>query len=298
MILPVQRVHLSFSPGPFRMAMGLVARDPDEMIELDERYPAEAAERRALLEGRHEVVFAAMPGSEAARRAVLDRVADILPRRYPAFFARDGAMLHNRITGEAWDIENPALDPLEVAGRLVQEDLCLMQPSPEGPVLAAAVLCYPSRWSLVEKLGKPMLAIHAPVPFYGERLGRPVDRFFGALAEGKLVERLNWSIVDDPALHQPKGHGRRALNTAITPENAGATLFLKVERQTLSRIGPDGTVLFTIRVHCYPLARVATTPQIAVDLADAVAALPEELALYKSILPFREALLAWLLSRR
>jgi hypothetical protein len=158
-------------------------------------------------------------------------------------------------------------------------------------------LCFPSRWSLAEKLGQPMLAIHAPVPLYGERLGRPVDRFFGALAEGKLVERFNWSIVDDPALHQPKGHGRRALNEAITAENAGETLFLKVERQTLSRVGDDGTVLFTIRVHCTSLARAVTTQAIAADLAEAVAALPDALALYKSILPFRAALLRYLANR-
>ncbi len=295
MMLPAQRIHLSFAPGPFRMAMGLVARDPDEMIELDECYPAEIAQRQSLLDTRRNVVFAALDGTEPVRLAVLQRVCGVLARRYPDCFQRDGAMLHNGITGEAWDIEHPVIDPLELAGRLVQEDLCLMRPSPEGPVLSAAVLCFPSRWSLAEKIGRPMMAIHGPVPFYGERLGRPVDRFFAALAEGKLVERYNWSLVDDPELHQPKGHGRRALNAAITAQNAGQSVFLKVERQTLSRVGADGTVLFTIRVHCYPLAKVVTTPEIARDLADAVAALPEELAVYKSILPFRQALLEYLI---
>lgn len=297
MHLPKQKIHLSFPPGPFRMAMGLIARDPLDAFELDDRYPDELAQRRDLLTNKRDIVFAALPASDAARRATLAMAADTLPKRHPTLFTRDGDTLHNHITGESWNLANPEYDPLELTGRLVQDDLCLMAPGPDGPVLTAAVLCFPSRWSLAEKIGHPMQAIHAPVPLYGERLGRPVDRFFAALAPGKLVERLNWSLVDDPALHQPKGHGRTARNDAITIENAGETVHLKVERQTLSRVGDDGHILFTIRVHCYPLARVATTPQIAADLISAVEALPDSLLLYKSILPFRAPMLEWLAKR-
>lgn len=49
-VLAPQRVHLSFSDQPFRMAMGLTTCDPGEMIELDERYLPEMAERRDLLD--------------------------------------------------------------------------------------------------------------------------------------------------------------------------------------------------------------------------------------------------------
>lgn len=297
MNLPPQAVHLPFSAGPYRMAMGLVALPPDELIELDERYPAEMAERRQLLGERHAQVFAAVPGSEPARRAVLDRIADVLPRRHPTLFTRDGATLHNHITGEAWNLADPPLDPLEVAGRLVQEDLCLLAPGPDGPILAAAVLCFPSGWSLAEKIGRPLAEIHAPVPLYGETLAKPVDRFTRALKPGKLTSRLNWSLSDTPALFRPKGHGRRDFNSRVTPENAGEMLYLKVERQTLSVIDDAGGVLFGIRVHCYPLARIAARPELAAELASAVRGLPESLTLYKSFLPFRAALLGWLDAR-
>mgnify|MGYP000846223527 CR=1 FL=1 len=33
--------------------------------------------------------------------------------------------------------------------------------------LAAGSLCFPSSWSLVEKFGKPLQDIHAPVPGFG-----------------------------------------------------------------------------------------------------------------------------------
>ena len=297
MTLPEETVHLSFEPGPYRMAMALVAQDPAEMIELDAHYPAEMAERRRLLGVRHRDVFATLPGSEAARREVLDRLSVLLPARFPAWFTRDGDMLHNRLTDESWDIAAPTLDPLEVAGRLVQEDLCVLRLTPEGPILDAAVLCFPSRWSLAEKLGQPLAMIHTRVPFYGERLARPVDRLMENLRAGKMVVRLNWGMTDDPALFAESRKFRREHNPDVTAENAGEKLWLRVERQTLSQLPASGAVLFTIRTHLYTVARLAAQPAVAADLAAAVRALPEQMTLYKSIPPFRAALLAYLDAR-
>ncbi len=119
---------------------------------------------------------------------------------------------------------------------------------------------FPSRWRLHEKLGKPLAAVHGPVPFYAERLATPVDRFMAKVKPGHIASRLNWSVLDDPAMFQPGGKWREATNNAITPENAGDTLYLRVERQTLRRLPQSGAILFGIRVHSYPLARAITTP--------------------------------------
>lgn len=295
--LPRQAVHLSFDPGPYRMAMGLVAVDPDELIELDERYPEEMEERRRLLAVRHGDVFAALPGSVAARREVLDVLAELLPRRFPAWFGCADGVLRNRLTGEAWQLDALPHDPLEVAGRLVQEDLCLLRLAPEGPVLEAAVLCFPSRWSLAEKLGQPLAMIHTRVPFYADRLAKPVDRLMPNLRDGKLVVRLNWGITDDPALYAESRKFRREHNADVTAENAGEKIWLRVERQTLRLLPASGAVLFGIRTHLYGVGRLAADPAVAADLAGAVRALPAEMALYKSIPPFRAALLAYLDAR-
>ncbi len=294
MNLPAEAVHLPFEAGPYRMAMGLLACDPEALIELDDRYPEELRERKNLLETRRNDVLSVLPEAAEAGFELLQRLGTLLPTRFPAWFSRDGVMLHNHITDETWNLAEPTLDPLEIAGRLVQEDLCLLRPGPDGPVLVSAVLCFPSRWRLSEKIGRPMAAIHTPVPFYGERLSRPVDRLMATLKPGKLVERFNWSVVDDPALFQPGGHGRRAHDATITAGNAGTALFLRVERQTLSLLPASFTVLFSIRIHRYPLARIAAQPAVAASLRGAVQALPAEMAAYKSILPFRAALLAYL----
>ena len=292
--LPPQTVHLSFDPGPYRMAMGLVAAPPDELIELDEHYPAEMAERRRLLAVRHGDVFAALPGSEAARAEVLEVLAELLPRRFPDWFAREGGRLDNRLTGESWRLDALPCDALEVAGRLVQEDLCLLRLEEGGPVLDAAVLCFPSRWSLAEKLGQPLATIHTRVPMYADRLARPVDRLMPNLRPGKLVVRLNWGITDDPALYAESRKFRREHNAEVTAANAGEKIWLRVERQTLRLLERSGAVLFGIRTHLYPVGRLAADPRVAGDLAAALRALPEAMALYKSLPPFREALLGYL----
>ena len=201
------------------------------------------------------------------------------------FEMRTAAAIHNRLTGERWTIAEH--DPLELAGRLVQEDLCLIETFPEGPRLTAAALCFPSRWRLHEKLGRVLADVHGAVPLYAERLARPVDRFMAAHVrpEPPSPRGLNFSqeVMDDAALFQPTGKWRTARDNSITADNAGDRLFLRVERQTLRRLPASGAVLFGIRVHVYPLHRAVTTPAIARRLAAAVRAAALEMTHYKSL---------------
>lgn len=292
--LPPETIHLPFEAGPYRMAMGLTSVPDAAWFEIDALYPAEMAERDRLLRTHHPDVFAALPVSDGARQETLAAVADNLTQHHPAWFHREDSVLRNHLTGEAWDLAAPPCDPLELAGRLVQEDLCLLQIADGEPVLTAGVLCFPSRWRMDEKIGRPLAAVHGPVPLYGERLARPVDRFLRHVKPGHITMRLNWSILDDPTLFQREGKWRLSGGAAVTADNAGASLFLRVERQTLRLLAGTGAVVFGIRVHVYPLERVITAPSVAQRLASAVRALPDEVLHYKSMRPFRAALLAWL----
>jgi heme-dependent oxidative N-demethylase alpha subunit-like protein len=294
---PPETIYLPFESGPYRMAMALTTVPESAWLEIDARYADEMAERRRLLAHRHDDVFGALPVADAARAEVLQTVVDNLITYAPEWFTRSDRTLANALTGETWDLAAPPCDPLELAGRLVQEDLCVIQTVGDAPHFTAGVLCFPSRWRLHEKLGRPLAAVHGPVPFYAERLATPIDRFMAKVKPGHIASRLNWSVLDDPAMFQPTGKWREQQNTAVTPENAGEALHLRVERQTLARLPRTAAVLFGIRVHSYPLASAITQPASAVRLAEAVRALPEATVHYKSLKAFGPALLTWLDAR-
>lgn len=286
--LPRAATHLPYAAGEFRLSLGLTSIAEAGWIDIDEHYPAHLAERRRLLAERRAAVLAETPGSEAMQAELLEVLAGHLCRHHPDWFARRGDAIENRLLGESLPLGGA---PLEAAGRLVQEDFCLLREEEDATLrLVAAVLCFPSRWRLADKIGRPLGPIHGPVPLYKDRLKGPVDRFLSSLKAGRLAQRLNWSVMDDAALFQPTGHGVEEGVSPVMPER----LVLRVERQTFRRLPRTGGIVFGIRIHVTPLADIATIPGEAARLREAVLALPPEMARYKSIAPFRPALLAWL----
>ncbi len=158
--------YLPFQGGPFRLAMGLLALKPEDWIEVGEGFADQLRLKRALLAERHDECFLALDGTERAGGEVLALLFDHLPARFPELYVRDGKRLTILQLGETWQHDEPGLHPLDLAGRLVQEDLCLMRRDGAEWRLAAASLCFPSRWRLAEKLGKPLAGIHEPVALY------------------------------------------------------------------------------------------------------------------------------------
>jgi hypothetical protein len=277
-----------YEPGPFRMAMNLQAIAMEDWLEITDDYPAQIAERHRLLRETPEAVLACLPEAEAAAHELRDVLVAHLTTHHAAWFTRDGNTLRNHLLGEDVDLTG---DPLCVAGHLVQEDFCINQEHPDGHHLTAAVLCFPTRWSLAEKLGHPLVTVHQKVPFYGDRLANPVERFFRNIRDGKLAQRLNWSVIDDPALFQVRGKGRDGIDPDISPENALHKLWLRVERQTFRRLPISQAVVFGIRVHVTPLHRVMANEAEKARLIEALQALPPEMATYKSTGRFIAALL-------
>ena len=115
----------------------------------------EMAERHALLAERSDDVFAACPGSEAARAEVLQAIAAHLPHHYPGWFRSEGARLSNLLTGENWDLKNPPHDPLILAlanpnPEIMPEDALAVRPEAiictgrsDYPNQVNNVLCFP-----------------------------------------------------------------------------------------------------------------------------------------------------------
>lgn len=287
-------IYLPFADGQWRMNMGLKALKLDEWIEIDDRFATELALKERLLKEQHSDVFACLPDSQASQKEALVLLIEHLGDRFPQHYRRQDKTIENITTGQVWTSSDFETAPLDLAARLVQEDLLLVQPSPEGYRLAAASVCFPLRWRLQEKLGRPLSQIHSPVPDYQEKLARPIDSFFDRLKCDRPAWRLNWSIVDSPNLFLPSNSGEPSVHSAITAQNAGERLWLRVERQTLRRLSESGDILFTIRTYVHPLQAIADEPEMARNLATAIEQIPLDMQHYKTLLPIREALLGYL----
>ncbi len=280
-----------FAAGRFELTMGLAPIEDQAWLEPGPELAGDLAAKRALLATRHAEVFRALPEAAAAAAELLGTLARHLPRHHPDCYGRAGDRLINRANGEEWDLARPTLHPLDLAGRLVAEDLCLVEAVGGRTILTAASLCAPNRWLLAEKLGQSLAAIHAPVPGYEAVLGSRVDRFFAALKPERPVRRFNWGIGHDEARFQPQA---LPLSVAVTSESAGERLWLRVERQTLRRLAATGAVVFTIGTTISRLDGVVVSPDTARALASALRDMSPEMQSYKQIAPFAAPLLAWL----
>ena len=296
--------YLPFSDGkPFALRMGLQPLPAEQWLEIGEDFSAQLAEKRKLLATRRDDAVQVLPQARPASEEALKLLLAHLRQYHSDRFRFDGGKLRNVATGEEWDIAHSLaqpLHPLEQATRLVQEDFCILQADDEtGDTcrLTAGAVCFPSNWRLADKIGKKLAEVHGPVPGYAEKLGTPVDRFFKNLAAGTIMVRANWLIHATPELFQSGHRLDAAAAAAITPENAGEKLWLRVERQTLRRLPHSGAVLFTIRTHLTSLSDAIRDAQSAQDLAMAVRTMPDDVARYRGMSAFRVALLGWLAQR-
>lgn len=278
---------------PTPLALGLAPVKPADWFQFDAAFPAYQAEKRALLAGPDRAqVLQALPRGMAAARAALTAIAGHLCAVHPDRFDRPGAgRIRCRDTALTLRLDDAARHPLETASLLVQEDLVLMAPGgPDGTyILESACVCFPTRWNLPSKLGRPMAAIHDPVPGLNRQIGAKIDLLFARMVPGRLTGRANWSVLDCDALYQPTRYDEDARLESKAAVARSGPLVLRMERQTLRKLD-SGRILFGIRIHQRPLAAYRDRPEVRAALRRAVAALPADLAAFKAVDAIRDRL--------
>lgn len=292
-----------FAEGNYSLSLGLVPMREETWLDIDEHYTAEMREKKRRLRDEYDAVFRALPESEQGQAEVLTLLLGHLASYYPHFFRIKGfdpeasesrradGEIENLINGEVWRISDFRAAPLDLAARLVQEDLCIMSPDVKGAyLLTAGSVCFPLRWELADKVGLTTAAIHVPVPGYDEKLAAPTDRYMIGLKSHKPSWRCNWSIVDEPDLYLKQRRHKQGYDSHITADNAGGRLWIRSERQTLRKLPRSGDVLFTIRTYIRPLSVLEGLPAVAQGLREAIGKMPPRMLSYKNLLPIGDAL--------
>ena len=255
----------------FRHRLGTFPVEITNWLPLDAETNLTIELKKKLLETRRDEVVGFKAGGEAV--------------------AQEAALLVSQWAGV--ELSSTGINALVEASSLVADDLAVLQPvkSADGNeklLLTAAVVCCPSRWTLAEKIGHDMLAVHAPVAKYAEHVGAAVDNYFQRITVEKPVWRSNWIIQDHPALFQP------VIPPGPLLENP-QDLWIRMERQTLRRLPETGGILFTIRGYQQPLPEyLSRSKDIASNLRILLERLPDDVAQYKSVYYYRPKILKWI----
>lgn len=199
----------------------------------DGAYAAQMALRRRLLAQQEGEVYAQQPDGQAAAQNFLDMALDDLPDGFDC--------VQNTVTcPDGVEVTIDRDRPLYSVGLMLQQDVCILEKREGEHVLTGAVLCFPASWTLAQKIGKPLIAIHNPVDEYDTQIAQRVQRLFDGVQAGRPIWRANALRYDDPSLHQPRPeHDPR-------PVGQADARYMRSERQTVMRLQTPEAAAFMI----------------------------------------------------
>ena len=247
---PVLQSHLPHAPWLDPVTWRLPGTQPiplDEWLIRDSAFAGQMRLRDELIASRTGDVHAITEEAKEAAKECLELALMALQQDPDYQFDGDTVLRPDGIGVPVdWDT------PLITLGRLQQADICLMQDGGEEHVLTGAILCFPAHWTLSEKIGKPLLAIHKPVREYTPDLAKRVQRLFDALRPGQLLCRSNALLYEKPDLFTPKSETAPVVRRKMVKAN-----FIRSERQTLRRLPKTGAVAFAIHTFMVPIENLS-----------------------------------------
>lgn len=272
----------------FEHDFGIRALAPGQLIlERTSAYPDQIRLKRKLLREDPANYLQFLPESHDACRDAADFLKPLVDSlRCDESFPSDGELAAE---------ESPGYRPLLRLAKSIQEDLVILSGDPQtGHAIVAGVVCFPSGWSIADKIGMSIDATHQPVPDYQAVLAAATNRLLSRLKVGRSVWRMNWGVRCCGQLDQSPKHERLLQDqlARITSENAGQQCFFRVERQTLSRLPVTQAILFTIHTRQCPL-QALTRPQRQ-RLLRVLESCPQATLAYKGIAGMRDPLLQYL----
>lgn len=267
--------ELRLDPGPPFSTMGMRSLNPPEWLIVDDYRDRDLTEKAQLLEAARSAVFATQPHTEEPALELLELIREWLSQR--------GISVRAPASAE---------HPLVEAAMSVQEDLVILQRSASSWVVTAGAVCFPTYWSIRDKVGMPLADVHAPVAHYERELSKRVDRFHDRLAADRPAWRRNWFVVPTNEMHLAPAAHPEQFEARIADD--GSPMWIRSERQTLRRLPRTGAIVFTIRVQHAPLGVLRQRADRASSMLAAISSWDSDKRRYTSTGGALDALIGWL----
>lgn len=293
--------------------------DWDEWIELDNHYMKFHDIKAQRILERGDRCCRTDPEAFDGAVELVEEFCSYLPERYPSLYRKTDIGMDNIVTGENFNIVERPLkeDPMQMAARMVQDDLAIMFEKEDGQyyLLAGAILLA-GFWRLEDKWRMPLSEIHTSgdVPQFKEKLEKGMMNFFKRLRPEAPMLRNNYFIqVDDDlawsySIGDEDGAGvnwnTAEKNRAVQHHHFRSerqslrryeTLFVRsICLLTQARLPRSGGVVFTIRTYFHPMTEICEEPYVPGRLASAVRSWSNDVSIYRGRAQFQEVLLEYL----
>ena len=174
------------SKDDFHLNFGVQVIPADRsLVVATNEYRSETALKSRLLETQFEQCWAATVDSVAAQAEAVQLLRSRCGKAHPLLSDSSGTQ------SDGSHVSGTEL-PLLAVSRLVQEDLVILRHDVMGgfPIMAGSV-CFPSGWSIADKLGQSQSCVHAAVPEFCQQLLSPSLKLLQRLKSGRSVSRSN-----------------------------------------------------------------------------------------------------------
>lgn len=253
---PILQSRLPFCPwmDPRTARLpGVMPMVGDDWLRVDDAFAGQLALRDRLFATVPDRVHALLDDGQGAATELYQSILTRLAHR-PGYRVGQASALRP----DGIEVPLDRDQPLLTLGRLVQEDLCVLERAGDVHRLTGAALCFPASWSLAEKIGRPLISIHAPVRGYDAEIAARVQRMFDAIRPEQPLWRMNALVYVDPTLHQP----RREADPRTDRRGGG---FVRSERQCFVRLPQSRAVVFSIHTYVVRIETLSALERAALD---------------------------------
>ncbi|CAK7240541.1 MAG: hypothetical protein STHCBS139747_001983 [Sporothrix thermara] len=261
----------------YNLTMGLRKTTINTITRIDQQYVERIGERKKIL-AQYPGALGCLPSGEAmVRDFYVFLVTHYLPKRYPTVFSvfEHKRALYNRILDEHLPLEPPTdiVDVLRIIALTVDEDFLMLQPDADGDgyALTAFVWLYPVGFDPVDKLGIKLRDAHGPVPGYKQHLQKSMERYFGRLAPGNVVDRINWAVAtnanlcergeyhlyeDEDADKHADSNAKEKKDENLQQDVDLDDTWVRCELQTLFALPRHDARILSVHLYLYPIREI------------------------------------------
>jgi hypothetical protein len=293
---------------PYRWAaadfqLGLRRIRPESWILIGAEHAEMMRQKSARLAEHQSFYYGSIPESLPAQRELRERVTSHLLSDYPQSFQRNGSVISSLLTGRAVDLADESTEPLLQLSYLIEEDFMLLDDIGGATQITAASNAYSTSGRLVASVGHDVAWAHVPVPGLTQKLGGRINQVLDSIHPAIPCERFNWQLTPMATVffpHQdPHAANAAAMRSVVQtlrqdPGRAGELLWIRVERQTLSRLPATNAVAFSLHTYSDPLSSVQSDVHSVRAILALLNAYSEERWKYSEMDIVREPLMSWL----